>query len=204
MKSKMLMWATTMCVVVLTACSSAEEKPVVADVQTQDMKFADVKGKVKSCTLITCDNNSITYEFSENGKLTSLSDVYTSSYFLQYDKKGRIMKAMNACVGKFGDVNNLTSTYEYDEEGNIVKQYCEESWDKFKWYRRLYTYKDGRVAECNECELNTDTNSEYTYKVTYLEFDKQGNWTKRKCVKYKSDEEVDKDLGEEKRVIVYY
>ncbi len=200
MKTKIFAWAIALCSTILIGCNSAEEPPVVKDVQTPDMKFADLKGKVKKCVVNPADwVGSVTYEFSPDGKLTDYYDNH-SDFMPQHDSDGRIVQTKKSYVGD-GFFVDFSLTYTYDSIGNVAKVHSLDEIDHITGYVTENTYKDDRLVEYTISNITGSLL--YSAKVTYLEFDKQGNWVKRKIVlKYiGSGSEMEE---EEVREIEYY
>ncbi len=172
---------------------------------TPDLKFAELKGKVKSCTVFNNGKKTVTYEFDEAGKLKNLSDSLNESYFVQHDEKGRIVQTKAMAIDVIGQEKCFAgSTYEYDEADNMTKAYYEQT--------RLadikeFTYKDGRMTEYSTYNTYDGVGPDKdvkVYKADYIATDDQGNWVKREL---KSDKPVEEYLDSvivQTREIVYF
>ncbi len=169
----------------------------------KDMLIYELQGKVKECK----------YCFRMD-----FEDEYTEGRVIKFDNRGKLQTISNTEIKKIErDANNritqiviqydedliTTSEYKYNTNGkvNVVK-------DKSQWLnsnasdlidQKIFTYNSkGFISEITDKDLSgerTDLKSSYTY----LSFDSKGNWTERKTLDPRTEEEQ-----YEKRVILYY
>lgn len=163
------------------------------EVKGQDLAFFDLKGDVKSCTLVN-NGNKETYTFDENGNCTSFTKDYTEIVSTERDDEGRIV-----CVNAKDPMGReYAEVYEYDEKGRIAKVSCDAEPDGMA-FEHIYSYDgNGRVVLVKGWN-DGPGNLEFRYK--YISEDEQGNWTKREKSVVLEEEEPNVEI--EERVIKY-
>ena len=141
---------------------------------SQDLKFFDLKGNVKECTI----NNNLgtlrgytSLKYSPEGEIIELynGDLF---YVMERDEKGRISrihKTLNE-----SDLEYDEMTFTYDSENQVsnesrISMYCPMSID--------YIYENNTlVSVMRRWHYDDGTSYESSEKVNYKEFDEYGNW----------------------------
>jgi len=164
-------------------------------------------GQGKKLELIACDrNNNVTgsvlkYKYDEKGNMTEtwtgrvpvplqLSTAY------KYDGKGNKISQTNYRVD---GSSYITTTWTYDEKGNIVVKTAYKTDGKlFYWITYKYD-EQGNMIELNDFIANGTLSRKVLFEY---EFDKSGNWIKKK--ERDGKEERSKTPFIQERTIEYY
>lgn len=134
---------------------------------TPDLRTFNLHGHVKS---VECDFG---YDYSPVSPSLSFTKsgeaIINSKFTVKRDKKGRLKE--------IDGVNyNPAFFFEYNKQGFIREFGC-GTWNSGTTYKYKYDDKDNIISYSYEEALSGDSGS---YKITYIAFDKYGNWTKAK------------------------
>lgn len=137
--------------------------------------------------------NTFTYEYDENGLLlkeTKTSDLYGSEITkYEYDENGLVIRQEINDEGSLLDGNANTYTYDFDDQGRVIKvTNTAEAKGEVVGYTTYEYNEDGRI----------ETATEYSSKVyvTNFHYDENGNvertftsadgWTRERTYEYEN------------------
>lgn len=177
-----------------TASVATATDSTPADNKATDYTFFELKGNVKSCTLVSAGFEE-TYTFTPEGKYATYSREIQNIIGCERDTQGRIVSLhIKDAIDR-----EYAENYEYDEKGRISKSSCEADPDGLS-FELTNTYDSNDRLISSKGWWDGPGPLEYSYK--YLTEDEQGNWTKRiKSTTLEGEEPYDET---EERTIEYY
>lgn len=124
----------------------------------------------------------MTYEYDGEGNLITIDrDVGNGNRWIsqyEYNENGRKIKGYRVSSSV-----ESTTVYSYDERGNLIGLYTENTNDD-AWYRRTYTYNaDNKVLtdryenSAGNLDIQTYTYNADNQRLTYREEDQSVSWT---------------------------
>ena len=161
---------------------SAEEE--LAMKKKDAPKLTAVQGYGLYGDVKTVTTNEHTVIFDEYGNVVSDGNSYTYQSPTQYKINNVIGSFRIICednIRREEDENGieLGTEYEFDKRGRVVRRRYTEN---IMPIEETYSYegRDKYPSEMKHTESYEDGQDIYTCQYSYLEFDEQGNWTKRK------------------------
>lgn len=181
--------------------TSQMETPIVEETpkiepSASDLVFYDLKGKVRSCSVVTEEYGSTRtlQTFDINGMCTSLADDFDAGF--ERDEDGRIVAGRR----KYFEEMSYTNVYEYDANGRISKASCDAMPDGLAFEHNYNYDEQGRIAFLKGWN---DGAGPLTIRYEYIEEDAVGNWTRR-IVRVYVDGDEEPAVSTQTRTIEYY
>lgn len=127
--------------------------------------------------------------FTKNGKA-----IISAEYYVVRDNDGRI-----SLIKEKANSEGEAYTYDYNRQGKVT--HYSAAFSPYHIYEKRYTYdSSGNIKSYSE--ENIQGTFYDSYQITYLAFDKFGNWTKAKIKPLKTTEGEGTQLVT--RTITYY